>query len=141
MGYSWWDHESNQRLHRKRDQWDCSNHRGIALLSIHSIPGKTVAHILLRRVTDHLLRHQKPEQSGFTSGKSTTDCILVLQVNVERHREFRRGLLATYIDLKKSIDTVHCESLVDPEMNLDKDYWINSKPDNRDLCDDLGSRG
>ncbi|XP_070000864.1 uncharacterized protein [Penaeus vannamei] len=47
----------------KGDRWDCRNHRGITLLSI---PGKVLAHILLRRIRDHLLRHQRLEQSGFT---------------------------------------------------------------------------
>ena len=73
------------------------NHRGITLLSE---PGKVLARILLRCIRDHLLRHQRPEQSGFTPGKSTIDRILALRVIVERRREFRRGLLAAYIDLK-----------------------------------------
>ncbi|XP_069984524.1 uncharacterized protein [Penaeus vannamei] len=92
----------------KGNCWDCSNHQGIILLSI---PGKVLAHILLRHIRDHLLRHQRLEQSGFTPGKSTIDCILGLQVIVERHREFWCGLLAAYIDLKKAFDMVHQESL------------------------------
>ncbi|XP_069983535.1 uncharacterized protein [Penaeus vannamei] len=47
----------------KGDRWDCSNHQGITLLSIQ---GKVLAHILLRRIRDHLLRHQRLKQSGFT---------------------------------------------------------------------------
>ncbi|TGW14455.1 hypothetical protein EIL50_05460, partial [bacterium NHP-B] len=74
-------------------------------------PGKVLARILLRRIRDHLLRHQRLEQSGFTPGKSTIDRILALRVIVERRREFGRGLLAAYIDLKKAFDTVHRESL------------------------------
>ncbi|XP_069974785.1 uncharacterized protein [Penaeus vannamei] len=65
-----------------------------------------LAHILLRRIRDHLLRHQRPEQFRFTSGKSTIDYILVLQVIVERRCKFGRGLLAAYIDLKKAFNTV-----------------------------------
>ena len=92
----------------KGDRWDCSNHRGITLLSI---PGKVLALILLRRIREHLLKHQRPEQSGFTPGKSTIDRILALRIIVERRLEFGRGLLATYIDLKKAFDSVHRESL------------------------------
>ncbi|XP_069972978.1 uncharacterized protein [Penaeus vannamei] len=44
----------------KGDRWDCSNYRGITLLSI---PGKVFAHILLKRIRNHLLRHQRPIQS------------------------------------------------------------------------------
>lgn len=57
------------------DRWDCSSYLGIMLLSI---PGKVSAHILLKWMCDQLLRHQRLEQSGFTSGKSTIDQILAL---------------------------------------------------------------
>ncbi|KAG0725162.1 DNA replication licensing factor MCM4 [Chionoecetes opilio] len=49
----------------------------------------------------------RPQQSGFTPGKSTTDRILALRVLVERRREFRQGMLAAYVDLKKAFDSVH----------------------------------
>ena len=109
-----------------------SNHRGITLLSI---PGKVLAHIFLRRIRDHLLRHQRLEQSGFTPGKSTKDRTLALRVIVERHREFGRGLLAAYIDLKNAPQEgvqygAWGVTLGDPEAerNFNKDYWTNSKP-------------
>ncbi|XP_069970989.1 uncharacterized protein [Penaeus vannamei] len=73
------------------------------LAAIWHIPGKVLAHILLRHIRDHLLRHQIPEQPGFTPGESTIDHIL--RVIVER------GLLAAYIDLEKTFNTVHWESL------------------------------
>ncbi|KAG0721010.1 Organic cation transporter protein [Chionoecetes opilio] len=55
----------------------------------------------------HLVKHQRPQQSGFTPGKSTTDRILALRVLVERRRELRQGMLAAYVDLKKAFDSVH----------------------------------
>ncbi|XP_070000278.1 uncharacterized protein [Penaeus vannamei] len=81
-----------------------------AILAVR-VPGKVLAHILLRRIRVHLLRHQKPEQSEFTPGKSTIDCILALGVIVECRREFGLGLLAAYIDLKMAFDIVRQESL------------------------------
>ncbi|XP_069995851.1 uncharacterized protein [Penaeus vannamei] len=60
---------------------------------------------------DHLLRHQRLEQSGFTPGKSTINRILALRIIIEHRREFGHGLLAAYIDLKKASDKVHRESL------------------------------
>ena len=60
---------------------DCNNYRGITLLRV---PGKVLAHLLLMRIRSHLLKHQRPEQLGFTPGKSTTDRILALRVLVER---------------------------------------------------------
>ncbi|KAG0723422.1 Transposon TX1 uncharacterized protein [Chionoecetes opilio] len=94
----------------KGDRQDCNNYRGITLLSV---PGKVLAHLLLTRIRSHLVKHQRPQQSGFTPGKSTTDRILALRVLVERRREFRQGMLAAYVDLKKAFDSVHRESLWD----------------------------
>ena len=92
----------------KGDQRDCSNYRGITVLSV---PGKVLAHVLLMRIRDHLLKYQRPEQSGFTPKKSTVDRILALRVLVERRLEFRQGLLAAYVDLKKAFDSVNREVL------------------------------
>ena len=78
-----------------------------------SVPGKVLAHLLLMRICTHLLKHQRPEQSGFMPGKSTTDHILALSVLVERRREFQQGMLAVYVDLKKAFDSVHRETLWD----------------------------
>ena len=47
----------------KSDRQDCTNYRGVTLLSV---PGKVFARIILDRVRHHLLEHQRPEQSGFT---------------------------------------------------------------------------
>ena len=77
------------------------------------MPGKVLAHLLLMRVRGQLLKLQRPEQSGFTPGKSKTDRILALRVLVERRREFRQGLLAAYVDLKKAFDSVYREALWD----------------------------
>ena len=92
----------------KGSRQDCGNYRGITLLSV---PGKVLAHILLMRIRPHLLKHQRPEQSGFTPGKSTIDRILALRVLVERRREFRQGFVAAYVDLKKAFDSVFREIL------------------------------
>ena len=61
----------------KCDHQRCNNYRGVTLLSV---PGKVLARILLDRVRQKLLTHQRHEQSGFTPKKSTVDRILVLRV-------------------------------------------------------------
>ena len=63
----------------KGDRQDCNNYHGITLLSV---PGKMLAHLLLMQIRTHLLKHQGPEQSEFTPGKSTTDHILALRLLV-----------------------------------------------------------
>ena len=50
----------------KGDRLDCNNYRGVTLLSV---PGKVLAHLLLSRIRNHLLLFQRPEQSGFTPKK------------------------------------------------------------------------
>lgn len=94
----------------KGDRQDCNNYRGITLLSV---PGKVLAHVLLARIRSQLLKYQRPEQSGFTPGRSTIDRILALRVLIERRLEFRQGLLAAYVDFKKAFDSVHRETLWD----------------------------
>ena len=94
----------------KGDRHDCNNYRRITLLNV---PGKVLAHLLLMQIHTHLLKHQKPEQSEFTPGKSTTDQILALRVLVEHRQKFRQGMLAAYVDLKKAFDSVHRETLWD----------------------------
>jgi len=92
----------------KGDRYDCNNYRGVTLLSV---PGKIFARILLQRFHDHLLAHQRPEQSGFTPKKSTNDRILALRVVSERMREFQHKFLAAYVDLRKAFDSVNREAL------------------------------
>ncbi len=74
------------------------------------MPGKVLGQLLLRRICNHLLKHRRPEQSGFTPGKSTIDRILSLRVLVECRREFQQGMLAAYVDLRKAFDSVHCDT-------------------------------
>ena len=84
----------------KGDHQDCSNYRGVTLLSV---PGKVFAWKILDRVHHHLLEHQRPEQSGFTPKRSTIDRILSLWVLTERRQEFWQGQLAADVDLYKHL--------------------------------------
>ena len=63
-----------------------NNYHGITLLSV---PDKMLVYLLLIRVCSHLLKYQRPEHSGFTSSKSTTERIIALRVLVECRYEFR----------------------------------------------------
>lgn len=64
-------------MQRLGDRWDCSSYEGITLLSIPEI--------LLRRNGDHLLRHQRPEESIDTPRKPT-GLFLTLRVTVKYPR-------------------------------------------------------
>lgn len=45
-------------------------------------------------------------------GKLTTVCIILLCLLVECQQEFRQGMLAAYVTLKKAFDSVHHEAQV-----------------------------
>ena len=92
----------------KGDVRECSNYRGVTLLSV---PGKVFARVLLNRIRQQLLDHQRPEQSGFTPKRSTVDRILALRVLTERLREYDKTVLAAYIDFKKAFDSVSRDAL------------------------------
>ena len=92
----------------KGDRQDCNNYQGVTLLSV---PGKVFARIILDRVRHHLLEHQCPEQSGFTLKRSTIYCLLALRVLTEGRQEFRQGLLAAYVNLCESFESMNRDAL------------------------------
>lgn len=87
---------------------ECSSYRPITLLSV---PGKVFAHVLLARLQPLLTPARRPQQSGFTAGRSTMDAILALRLLSEIHREFRRPLHVAYVDLKSAFDSVDRQAL------------------------------
>lgn len=94
----------------KGDRQDRHDYYGVALLRV---PGKVLTYVVLTRIRSQLLKLQRPEQSRFTPGSSTTDRILALQVLVERRREFWQWLLVADVDLKKAYDSLHRSKLRD----------------------------
>jgi len=69
-------------------------------------PGKVFAHVLLSRIDPLLRSKRRFEQSGFTSGRSTLDAILVQRLLSEVHREFSQPLHVAFVDLKAAFDSV-----------------------------------
>jgi len=87
----------------KEAKTDCSSYRPISLLSIS---GKVFIHVLLASINPLLKNNRRPQQSGFTAGRSTTDAILALRLLSELHRESDRALHVGYVDLKSAFDSV-----------------------------------
>ena len=58
------------------------------------------------RVQPLLEATRRPQQSGFTAGRSTIDAILALRLLSELHREFYRPLNVAYLDIKAAFDSV-----------------------------------
>ena len=80
-------------------------------MTLLSVPGNVFARIILGCICHHLLEHQHPEQSGFTSERSTIDHILALWVLTKRKRELRQGLSAAYVDLCKAFHSMNQDAL------------------------------
>lgn len=76
-----------------------------------------------------LLKLQRPEQPGFTSGKSLND--FVLHPLVECWQEFWLGLHVPIVDLEKVFESVHHESTLWPPAtpwDSCKGYWYVKWP-------------
>ena len=81
------------------------------LMSLLSVPAKVFAHICLARMKRTVFAKQRPQQSGFTPGRSTLDRIIALRLLAERRREYRQPLYAAYIDLRAAFDSLDRNSL------------------------------
>ena len=88
----------------KGEKSDCSNYRGVTLLST---AGKILARVLLDRLIPAIAEEVLPEsQCGFRANRGTTDMIFVLRQIQEKCREQNMALHAAFVDLTKAF--VYC---------------------------------
>ena len=84
---------------RKGNCQSCDNRRGISLLSI---AGKILAHVLLNCLLQHLEQGLLPDsQCGFRAGRRTADMIFAARQLQERCQEQHTDLFLTFVDLTK----------------------------------------
>ena len=67
----------------------------------------TLCHLCIK----NLHYQQRPQQSGFTLGRSTLDRIVALRLLAERRLEYRQPLFAAYINLRAAFDSLDRNSL------------------------------
>ena len=90
-------------LFKKGDHRECSNYRGITLLSQ---AGKVYAKIVekkCRKIVEPLIQE---EQCGFRPGRGTTDQLFTLAQVYEKSWEYGRPVHTCFIDLEKAYDRV-----------------------------------
>ena len=81
----------------KGEKSECSNYRGITLLSI---AGKILARVLLNRLIPTIAQENTSEsQCGLRSNRGTVGIIFVLRQIQEKCREQNMGLYPAFVDL------------------------------------------
>lgn len=96
------------KIPKKGNISECTNWRGITLLSV---PGKAFCIVLLQRLKNTLDQQLREEQAGFRSGRSCTEQIFVLRNIIEQCVEYRQQLAVNFVDFKKAFDSIHRDSL------------------------------
>eukprot|EP00922_Rhytidocystis_sp_ex-Travisia-forbesii_P004096 GHVS01005962.1.p1 GENE.GHVS01005962.1~~GHVS01005962.1.p1 ORF type:complete len:327 (+),score=20.39 GHVS01005962.1:1-981(+) len=95
-------------LHKKGAKEECSNYRGIMLLSC---VGKLLSIILLDRLLPVLSATLTPNQCGYRANRSTTDLIFATRQLIEKSIEHRQSVHMVFVDLSKAFDTVPRDAL------------------------------
>jgi hypothetical protein len=95
-------------IHINGDKTDCSNYRGISLLSTSY---KTVPNILLSRLIPYADEIIGDHQCGFRHNRSTTDQIFYICQILEKKWEYNGTVHQLFIHLKKTYDSLRREVL------------------------------
>ena len=103
-----WRHSTLVKLFKKGDATLCNNWRGISLLSI---PGKLLSHVILFRIQRHLNDYLRDEQHGFRTNLYCTDLIFTLRMLTEESCEWRNKLYMIFIDFEMAFDSLNRQSL------------------------------
>lgn len=95
-------------IHKKGDQKQCQNHRGITLLNTIIMIFEQLINNRIKRTLENKLSEA---QIGFRPGRNTQDHIFTIkQLEEKRHLENKNTYLA-FIDLEKAFDTVPREKV------------------------------
>jgi len=87
-------------LCQKKETWDCSNYRTIALIPHAS---KILLRIIQERLATYIEREISEEQAGFTKGRGTRDQIANIRWILERTIEYGKTIVLYLFTLHKSL--------------------------------------
>ena len=96
------------RIPKKGNLSDCSNWRGITLLSV---PSKILSNIIYDRIKKEAQSVMREEQAGFREARGCADHIFVLRHIIEQCEEWQKSLILNFVDFKKAFDCVHRPSM------------------------------
>ena len=92
------------KLPKKGDRTQCTNWRGITLLSV---PSKIFCKIIQMRLSDAINTILRKEQAGFRPGVGCIDHIFTLRNIIEQCIEWNTKVHINFIDLEKAFDSIH----------------------------------
>ena len=97
-------------IHKKGDNTDVNNYRGIAIGSCLS---KLFLTIINNRIVNHLEENNLLDdaQFGFRKGRSTVDNIYILNTLINKHKSLNRKLFVCFVDFSKAFDSVWRDGL------------------------------
>ena len=95
-------------IHKKGSRLECTNYRGISLLSV---VGEVFARVLNDRVKGLTVGSVMDEQGGFRSGRGCLDQIFAVKQVIEKMIEKDKVMFMVFIDLEKAYDNVCREKL------------------------------
>jgi hypothetical protein len=90
-------------IYKKGDKKDCSNYRGISLLSTTY---QILSNVLLSRLTPYAEEIIGEHQCGFRRNRSTSDHIFCIRQILETKWEYNEAVHQLFIDFKKAYDSV-----------------------------------
>ena len=92
------------KLPKKGNLQECSNWRGITLLSI---PSKILAKVIMKRISEAVDKKLRKEQAGFRKGRGCIEQIFALRNIIEQCTEWQRQLYVNFVDFEKAFDSLH----------------------------------
>jgi len=92
------------KLPKKGDLSNCSNYRGITLLSV---AGNVFNRIILERMKGEIDPWLRDEQAGFCPNRSCTDQIATLSITIEQSLEWNSPLYTNFVDDEKAFDSIN----------------------------------
>lgn len=97
-------------LHKKGNQNDVNNYRGITLVSCLS---KLFTTVINRRIEKFCNEHNtiSDAQFGFRKGRSTVDAIFILNSLVQKYLNDNKRLYVIFVDMMKCFDSVYRNGL------------------------------
>ena len=95
-------------IHKKGDNRECKNYRGISLLSII---GKVFMKVIQSRLQKHREQTSREEQAGFRPGRGCCDQIFTLRQVMEERTRCGLRTVIVFIDFKSAFDCIHWPAL------------------------------